>query len=419
MGNFLKKNSQPLDVTMDVIIIGAGPAGLFTALNLKRGPRVLILEKNQAPGRKLLVSGSGRCNFTHAGEIDLFFDHYGDNHRFLKTALKTFSNNDLIQFFKHRHLLLTIDENGKVFPHSGQAVDILNILVDECKKNQVIIHSQRAVLSIENQENRFLVDTSAHRYYAKTIVIATGGQSYPSTGSTGDGYRFAQSLGHTLISPQPALTPVFIKNYPFADLSGLSLANRTIDLFRDHRKITSHTGDIGFTHKGLSGPGILDFSRYFHKNDLLQINLVNLGPGEFSRLFIETTQTQGKISIKRFLKAFDLPDSLVKSILQQLAIDPQESLARIDKKKRSIIVEAFCQYSFIIEKTGGFPVAMVTRGGIPLHEVSSKTMESKLVKNLFFAGEVLDIDGDTGGYNIQAAFSTAYLAAQAINFFEK
>ena len=414
MVNLDKKNCWNYSKEIDLIIIGAGPAGLFTAANIKNKKHVLVLEKNGSPGKKLLISGSGHCNMTHAGDINEFFQHYGANSSFLKIALKQFSNNDLIAFFREKGLGAMIDKNGKVFPRTGNARDVLDILINQCKSHKVAINYNEAVSQVAVKDGRFWLQTKTNEYYCTNLLIATGGKSYPSSGSSGDGYVLAETLGHTIVSPQPALTPVFIKDYKFGEISGVSLANRSIYLYRDNKKLKEHCGDIGFTHTGLSGPGILDFSRYMKKKDLLKINFSNQEREDFAGTLTEAIETDGKISLGKFLKRYPIPLSLIKIILTELGLDRDEKLANINKKLRNRISDSFCQYPFIIENTGDFRIAMVTKGGISLPEVSAKTMESKLVKGLYFAGEVLDIDGDTGGYNIQAAFSTGCLAAFSI-----
>lgn len=400
---------------VDVIVIGGGPAGLFAAVNIKKDRKVLLLEKNETPGKKLLISGSGRCNVTHSGDTRDFFNHYGHNHRFLRSALKAFSNDDLVNFFRERGLYTTVDKNGKVFPAAGNAAAVLDLLLTGCKKNKVTVRCSEEVLEIEKRETGFRMRTKIDEYTCTKLVITTGGKSYPSSGSTGAGYRFAENVGHTVVPPKPALTPVYLRDYSFAEISGISLTHRTVSLYRGNKKIKEHRGDIGFTHKGLSGPGILDFSRYIEPGDTLKINLVDRGEEDFRGDFTAAVEKEGKRSVKRYLTRFDLPERLILLILGELNIDPAETLSNINKKNRTGLIELFTAYPFIVERLGGFDIAMVTRGGISLTEVSSKTMESKLVKNLFFAGEVLDIDGDTGGYNIQAAFSTGYLAAHGVN----
>jgi len=403
----------------DVIVVGGGPAGLFAALHVGRNQKVLLLEKNHRPGKKLLMSGSGRCNLTHSGDIQLFQEHYGANFRFLRNALNTFSNEDLMGYFNKRRLPTTIDKNGKVFPAVGDAGSLLNILLDQCQKQKVRLQTNKAVSKIENLTDTsapgFRVHTPGGIYTTRHLVLAVGGKSYPASGSSGDGFIFAQSLGHTVVTPKPALTPVYVKAYRFATISGVSLPHRMIYLYRGNKKIKEHQGDVGFTHKGLSGPGILDFSRYMERNDTIKLAVAAQNEAEFSKRFMETVAGKGKISIKGFLKGFDIPVSLIELILQQLEIPADEKPSNITRQKRIGLIEYCCGYPFIIENVGGFNVAMVTSGGVSLKEVNAKTMESRLVPGLYFAGEILDIDGDTGGYNIQAAFSTGYLAARAIS----
>jgi len=398
----------------DNIIIGAGPAGLFTAIHIKNGS-VLIIEKNNSAGKKLLISGSGKCNITHNGAISEFLNHYGDNHKFLKPALHAFSNVDLIAFLHENGLKTIVDKNNKVFPNTEKADDILQILLNKCNEKSVSIHNNNTVTNIEYKEDLFIITTEKNQYSCRNLIISTGGKSYPATGSSGDGFTFAKQLGHQIILPKPALTPVSIQNYKMQELAGVSLQNKTIYLYQSNKKTKQHTGDIVFTHKGLSGPGILDFSRYFNNGDLLKVNLINLNSDDFKAKLTESSQKKGKISIQVFLKNYDLPKSLIKIILQELDIESDEKLATITKNQKTQLANSFCEYPFLIEKVGGFNVAMTTAGGVSLQEVSSKTMESKLIKKLFFTGEVLNLDGDTGGYNLQAAFSTAYLAAKTIN----
>ncbi|MCX6153231.1 MAG: NAD(P)/FAD-dependent oxidoreductase [Candidatus Kapabacteria bacterium] len=403
-----------MNFQFETIIIGAGPAGLFTALNSKISDKTLILEKNQSAGKKLLMSGAGRCNLTQFGNIRDFFSHYGDNHRFLIPALNEFTNYDLMNFFNN-HGLKTINIKSKIFPETENSEDVLDILLHECMKKKVKINYDESVKSIELINDGFAISANNYDYISKNLVIATGGKSYPTSGSNGDGYQFAKATGHTVIKPKPALTPVYISNYKFKEISGISLGERKITVMRDNLKIKIHQGDIGFTHWGLSGPGILDLSRFIEANDVLKINLINQNPEIFREMLNETAITDGKRTIKRFLKNFTIPENLIKLLLDQMNLETSVAISSISKIIRNRLVEIFCEYPFHVQRTGDFNIAMVTAGGISLKEVNPKTMESKLVKNLYFVGEVLDIDGDTGGFNLQAAFSTAFLAAKNLS----
>ena len=252
----------------DVIIIGAGASGLFAGINSQDKLNTLIIEHKTKPGLKLLMSGAGRCNITNSKPIKDFLPHYGDKQRFISPALMEFTNQDLLQLLNKNNIPTVIDKNGKVFPASQSANDVLNLFLHLCRKNNVQIKYDEIITSIENIDNQFSIKTNNSEYVCTNLIIATGGKSYPTTGSTGDGYSIAKNFGHTIINPKPALTPVFINNFSFNELSGISLDDRQIDLYRDGRKIKSHIGDILFTHRGLSGPGILDFSRYFELSDM-------------------------------------------------------------------------------------------------------------------------------------------------------
>lgn len=402
-----------MNLKYDIIIVGAGPAGMFTAININSDKRVLIVEKMKSAGKKLLMSGSGKCNITQAGDINDFFTHYGDNKNFLMPALKQFTNEDLIAFLECRGIR-TINKNGKVFPSSENSEDILKLLLKECRKKNITINYDEKIIKVMKNDNRYEVTSNKSSYQCDILVIATGGKSYPSTGSTGDGYVLAKSLGHTIKLVKPALTPVFIKDYRFSELSGISLKNAKITLFRNMEKIKNNRGDVLFTHNGLSGPGILDISRYILANDTLKINMINKSCDEFEDEIINIAAYSGKSTVKNLLKNTGVPENLIKAVLSELNIDTRTLVAEVSKSQRKRIVEMFCNYPFIVKSVGDFNVAMATKGGISLEEVNSKTLESKLVKNLYFVGEVLDIDGDTGGYNLQAAFSTGYLAAKYI-----
>jgi len=415
---FLLLQKKPVIVifhlkTADVLIIGGGPAGLFAAIHCK-GRKVIVLEKNAMPGKKLLISGTGRCNLTHDCKLSDFFSHYGVNHRFLKTALHGFTNTDLVRFFEDNGLETVVDKNGKVFPAAQKASDVLQVLLDVCKKNKVEIACNQQVEVIIKTESGFEVKTNTGIFSSRFIVITTGGMSYPTTGSTGDGYHFAKQLGHSIVPPKPSLSPVFIRGYSMASISGVSLQDKMICLYRGNKKTNEHRGDIGFTHKGLSGPGILDFSRHILSSDILKVNFIDLNADDFRNELIRVSDKDGKTALQTYLKKFDLPRSLVLLTLQSIQVEPEIRLADITKSQRIQLVSALCEFSFVVEKVGGFNTAMVTAGGVSLEEINSKTMESKLVPRLYFAGEVLDIDGDTGGYNLQAAFSMGYLVGKEL-----
>lgn len=396
------------------IVIGGGPAGLFTALHLN-GKDILIVEKGERAGRKLLISGTGQCNFTHAGPMSDFMNHYGDNAFFLKNALYTFSNKDLIRYFKNSGIESVEDKNGKIFPSSLRASDILNTLIDECRDNGVSLTRGSPVTRVVHQSDHFKVFTAEKVYECRYLVIATGGMSYPSTGSSGDGYRLGQMLGHSIVPPRPALCAITVRDFRMASLSGITIPSAHLVLFRNGKKIRDHSGDIVFTFKGLSGPGVIDFSRYICKGDLIRINLCGMSRQEFIHEFIRSTGEKGRTTLQTWLRNLNVAKNLIKFLISEAGANPEQPIAEIGKKVRSVLSELLCECPFEIERAGEFRTAMATAGGICLNEVDALTMQSKVIPGLYFAGEVLDIDGDTGGYNLQAAFSTAYAAAMAIN----
>ena len=410
---------EGLDLEYNLIVLGAGPSGLFCAINSsQKGKKTLILEKKKSPGHKLLISGQGRCNITNEAEIQTFLEHYGEHGRFLRPALLGFTNQDLIRFFEDRGLAMIREKGGKIFPKTHRSRDVLEVLTRECEANNVLICYNQAVRSITKAEDKFNVHCIDRTYLSSDLVIATGGCSYPTTGSNGDGYRFARDLGHCIAEVGPALTPVFIENYPFRDLAGLSFPEMDISLYR-HKKIRDQRGDILFTHQGLSGPGILDLSRYIRPADTLKLSFVPTEKrDEVEKWLQNRARLDGGVGLRSLLE--DLPNSvplsskLIKKILEISGIATDLSLAHLTREMRTHLIDNLTGLPLIVSELGGFDTAMVTRGGVELHQVNPKTMESRLVKRLYLIGEVLDVDGDSGGYNLQAAFSTGMLSARSI-----
>lgn len=406
----------------DLIVIGAGPAGMFAAIEVaSQNRKVLLLEKNRKLGKKLLIAGHGRCNLTNSCDFKEFFTKYGDGGRFLKSALNGFKPKNLINWFQDHGLKLTlVEESGKYFPHTMRSLDVLELLENEMKKNKVEIVTECDIKDIQQErdseierEGEYLVVTGKGEFRGKNLLIATGGASYPATGTTGDGYRYGKNLGHTIVNPKPSLTPVYVDNYMFGDLSGISFSGVKITLIRDDKKFKETEGDILFTHHNLSGPGIIDFSRYVLKNDILGINFIGMKREEFEKKLLSESDSNGKRIIKNFLLDLKLPERFVKKLLQIWEIEESKKLSEISKKERALMAQ-LSEYRFRVTRLGGMDIAMATAGGISLDELNPKTMESKIAPNLYFAGEVVDIDGDTGGYNIQAAFSMGDLAAKSI-----
>lgn len=402
----------------DIIIIGAGPAGLMASIFSKG--KVVLLDGNQNLGKKLLITGAGQCNFTHAGDINEFLTKYGKNGRFLKAALYNFNNKDTVEFFSVNDIESIENESGKIFPKSLKSTDILDALIGKCKENNISIKSDRKVKEINikkidddfNQTSSlFYVKTNKECFAAKKIIVATGGKSFDQTGSDGSMFSILKELGISVESLYPSLTPIYVKNYRFAHLSGISFKNAIVNLYRDNKKIESNTGDILLTHKNISGPGILDFSRYVRNNDLLKINFIGINENVFrNELKLKIDLGKDK-TVKSVVRQLDLPNRFIDQILEEANISSDLNCSSLKKSQFSKFVDKVCNYNMTVECLGDFNIAMVTSGGVKLSSINKKTMESKEIPGLYFAGEVLDIDGDTGGYNIQAAFSTGRLAA--------
>jgi predicted Rossmann fold flavoprotein len=400
----------------NVAVIGAGPAGLFCAIHAARpGGPVLLIEKNPEPGAKLLLAGSGQCNITHTGEVPDFARHYGSNGKFLRPALHALTNRDLRAFFESRGLAMQAEENGKVFPVTRRSSDVLAILVEECDKRGVTIRCSEPVLEITRGPGGFTITTGKENYRAAAVVITTGGASYPQCGTTGDGYRLATSLGQPVTETGPALTPLLVRPFPFASLMGLSFEAMRFSVWREGKKVADHTGDVLFTHLGLSGPGILDASRGIRPGDVIRLSFVgSMQREEFAADLAKRAAENPGWQVGTILAKYPVPERLNRKLLKLSGIPDDLKCAHFSGDLRAALVTNCTGFPLTVAALGDYKIAMATRGGVALEGVNARTMESKIVPGLFFAGEVLDIDGDTGGYNLQAAFSTGYLAVQGI-----
>jgi len=358
--------------TFSIIVIGGGPAGLFCAANIGvPDGKILVLEKKQFCGRKLLITGSGQCNLTHEGEIRTFLSHYGDNGQFLKPSLMNFTNRDLVTFFTERGLLVETEPGGKIFPTSRKATDILDLLLKECSARSVIVHNNEPVSDIHKTERGFRILTDSGEYQSDMVVIATGGMTYPVTGSTGDGFRFSENLGHPVTDTGPALTSVNIKDNPFSDLSGISFADLSISIFRNGKKVRQHIGDLLFTHTGLSGPGILDFSRFIRAGDTLKISfLPGVDPQNVKETLIERIAAAGNRQVKTVLAGYYLPERVTRRLLEIAGIDQDLTGAHLSKKDRTTLIDLLTACPVEVSKLGGADEAMVTRGGASITDIN-------------------------------------------------
>ena len=429
-----------------VIVIGAGAAGLYAAISAaKRGRQVLLLEKNERPGVKILMSGGTRCNLTHDCDVGGIVRAYGDHGEFLRSSLASCSPADVLSFFHSEGVATKVEEGGKIFPTSDRATDVVAALLRAASRSGVTIQTQSPVISVEMAAHelaevvsephpRFTIKTEIETYSCESVIVTTGGLSYPGSGTTGDGYAWAEKLGHTIVPTKPALTPITTPAAWVKSLSGLTLPKvlvrvapadsadasltQTLRRFRKDAKkpwIAEAIGGFLFTHFGLSGPAILDVSRAVamatrpHSLCLECDFVPDRTEQDLDAWVRDQVSREGKRSVVAMMAEI-VPRRLAEALLVNLQIPLEQKLAEISRDRRSQVVQSLKRTKIPIEGVMGFRKAEVTTGGIELREVDSKTMQSKLCRGLFLAGEILDLDGPIGGYNFQAAFSTGWLA---------
>lgn len=407
----------------DVIVIGAGPAGMMAAITAAQaGKNVLVLEKNEKAGKKLFITGKGRCNVTNACEVENLFTNVMEHSKFLYSAIYGYDNQMVMQFFEEGGCPLKVERGQRVFPESDHSSDIIRVLERTMQKEGVVtkFHSEVSELLIDEEEKKVtgVKLKNKESYYADKIIVATGGISYVLTGSTGDGYRFAKACGHTIEATSPALVPFAIEEDWCQQLQGLSLKNVTVTIMADNKKIYSDMGEMLFTHYGVSGPLILSGSSYYvHKAKGKKATLViDLKPAlsaeqldkRILREFEENKNKQFKNAISGLF-----PSKLIPVMPKLSDIDPDKKVNEITKEERERFVHQIKHMELHIKGVRDYNEAIITKGGVSVKEVNPSTMESKLIKNLYFAGEVLDLDALTGGYNLQIAWSTGHLAGES------
>ncbi|MFZ2189749.1 MAG: NAD(P)/FAD-dependent oxidoreductase [Candidatus Magasanikiibacteriota bacterium] len=407
----------------NLIIIGGGAAGMMSAgIASKRGAKVLLLEKNKELGRKILISGHTRCNLTHAeSNIRELIKAYGDNGAWLFSALNNFPPQEIMNFFENLGVKLKIEDDGRVFPKSDLAEEIVDSLENYLKNNKVEIKTLAIVKNIFKDKTSItgVELESGEIFNTNNLLISTGGLSYPGTGSTGDGLTFAENLGHTIIPTIPSLVPLKINELFVKDLQGLSFSDVEVSLYQKNKKITKQIGDILFTHFGISGPMILNLSKHVvtaRKSGVVELR-INFKPKQDEKqldLFLQKIfHNNGKKTIKNIWNNF-VPSKFVDVMLDLAKIDPEKLANSISKEERKKILEILHSLKLTVVGDMGFEQAIVTSGGVSLKEIDPKTMQSKLINNLYFAGEILDIDGITGGYNLTVAWSTGYTVGKSV-----
>ena len=403
----------------DVIVIGAGPGGMMAAgRSAEQGNKTLLLEKTDSSGKKLLLSGNSRCNITNSCEmIEDFINNFSESGKFLRNAFSVFFNKNHLRFFRKRGLDFKVEDNGKVFPITDRAEDVLRVLVKYMKDSGCQILYRKEVSDIVKKDEAFEITTKDNSIYnAKKIILATGGLSYPNTGSTGFGFHIAKKLGHTVIKPKPGLTGIILKNNFLKEWQGVSFEDACVSVYANDELIHKGRGEMIFTHFGISGPVMLHMSAIIYealdsgKRVFLSIDFKpDVNHHELEMLFQEEFKNNPAKKISNALKEF-VPARLIKRILEAVRVDKDKKLNQISKEERRSILERLKGFRMIVESVRPIQEAMVTCGGVSVKEIDPKTMESRIVKGLYFAGEVIDIDGRTGGYNLQAAFSTGWIA---------
>jgi len=417
---------------MKVLIIGGGAAGLMAAVtSAEYGNDVTILEKMETLGKKLLITGKGRCNITNSAQMDEFMKNIPQNSKFLYSAFNQFNNEDIVNFLKKQGVATKVERGGRIFPASDKAGDVLNAFIKKLKEKNVKIKTNFRATKILTEKGISIgvegeICGKIEKIYADKIILTTGGKSYPVTGSTGDGYEMAKKIGHKITRIKPSLVPLVCSKKSLKlcqQMQGLSLKNVAIKIKYEEKNIYEDFGEMLFTHWGLSGPVILSASavlvRYKDIEELLKQDkikiYIDLKPtldeekldARILRDFEELKNKQIKNSLEKLL-----PRKMIEPVIEIMDINPEKKINEITKEERRNLIKILKNFELIIKDFRGIEEAIITSGGIDIKEINPKNMESKIIKNLHFAGEIIDVDAFTGGFNLQIAWSTGYLAGK-------
>jgi predicted Rossmann fold flavoprotein len=406
---------------VDVIVVGAGPAGLLAGGRAaENGAQVLILEKMRSEGRKLLITGKGRCNITNDASPTEFIKHVFPEGRFLRNAFSQFYSKDIINLLEKYGVESVLERGGRYFPASNKSLDVLQALLKWVNELNVEIKTGQRVEKLLTANGAVQgVQSNGEIFTAAKVILTTGGKSYPATGSSGDGYELAQSVGHTVEKPIPALVPLETKGNLAQNLQGLNLKNVKAVVWVNGKKAGEAFGEMLFTHFGLSGPIILTLSRIavaaLQNNDKVEIT-VDLKPAldeqKLDNRLLRDLNEHGKKQLSNIFRNW-LPSSMIPVFIEELKLDLEKAGHQVTSKERKQIRYLMKNLRFEVTKHRSFKEAIITAGGIPTKEIAPKTMESRLVKGLYFAGEIIDLDAETGGYNLQIAWSTGWLAGNS------
>ncbi len=406
----------------DVIVVGAGASGLLAAISACRcGDSVLLVEKNARAARKVMITGKGRCNVTNSADIREFMNNIYPEPRFLYPAFKTFFTSEILNLLDEAGVEVVLERGGRYFPASGRAVDVVDALVKTAEQSGVRFAFSCAVTGLIVEESKVagvkcLNAEGEKSFYAPKVIVCTGGKSYPLTGSTGDGYIFAETCGHTVCRTLPALVPLVGDGDFFHVLDGLTLKNVKAEMLVDGKRVKEEFGELQFTDFGVSGPIVLTLSRWaviaLNEKSTVRFSL-DLKPAldekKLDARILRDFDSNGKVKLKTLFKEW-LPARLIPIFISMLDFDVEKLANQISGAERRKIVSLMKNFNFGIIGYRDFNEAIITSGGVAVNEINQKTMESKLIEGLFFAGEVLDVDANTGGFNLQIAFSTGWLA---------
>lgn len=408
----------------NVVVIGAGPAGIIaSATASKNGNHVTLIEKNKFIGKKMLITGNGRCNVTNASDIEDLIENVTRNKHFLYSAFYSFSNNDIINILEDYNVKIKVEKDNRCFPVTDKSIDVIEALKNYLLDKKVKLFLNSNVEEITKTKENFIINYSnngtKNTITSDKVIIATGGKSYPATGSTGDGFKFAKQFGHNIIPLIPSIIPINLKEEWIKEIKGLSLQNIKVSLKHKDTLIDSQIGDIIFTHFGLSGPAIFNLTcrnnRFINNNKDLKISLdlfYRFNLKELDKIVLDLLNDKPNKNITNILNSI-VKNSLLLSVFKNLNIDNNLKSNNLTKEERKALVKLFKDIIFNISGLRPIEEAYVTSGGIDINEINSYTMESNVVKNLFFCGEVLDVDAYTGGFNLQIGYSTGYLAGNS------
>lgn len=401
---------------MKTIVVGGGASGMISAIfQARNGNEVTLIEKNEKLGKKLYITGKGRCNLTnHCSPEEVLFNVVS-NPKFLMGAVNTFSPSDVMSFFEEIGLTLKTERGNRVFPVSDKSSDVIKVLERELNRLNVNVNFNETAKSLIVDGNRIIgIITDKNEYFADKVIVATGGLSYPSTGSTGDGYTFAKTVGHAVTSLYPSLCGINLKGSDFKELQGLTLKNVKVSLYDGNKPYYEEQGEMLFTHYGVSGPLILTGSALTarHKQNGVKL-LIDFKPAlsqkQLDQRILRDFQSANNKELKNVLIEL-LPKTAIPLIIKRANVSEYKKVSIITSEERARLVYALKNCEFEVESLRGYNEAVITSGGISVKEINPKTMESKLISGLYFVGEVLDVDAFTGGFNLQIAFSTGYLA---------